>query len=110
MKFIYATLFAGIRTSVHTLITLFTPFMSLLLPVAARAAGLDTGTTELSEIRVWMYSCLGIIVAGWLIWRALQCLADKRPWMDFFIGFGIAAAVGGVVVGSDFAFTRWGSL
>lgn len=109
MKFNYAIPLAGFRTPAHYLRLIFASIMSLMLPVAARAAGLSSGTSELSDLRIWMYGCLAIIVLGWLIWRALQCLADKRPWMDFFIGFGICACVGGCIAGGEYGWALWGS-
>lgn len=96
--------YAGKTAGILTLM-LLVMFPSLALA----AGGLDTGTQATTSFKSWMYTMLGVIGAGFMIWRFIQAMADKRPWMDVFVAFIICAAAGGVIVGYEYVWGLWGS-
>ncbi len=73
------------------------------------AAGLDDGTTALSDIQTWGYTFLGVACTVYCIYLVVMALLEKKQWGDVFMGIAKTACGGGIVVGASWAWTIWGS-
>ena len=79
----------------------------------AQTAGLDAGiataTSVAKKLINGMYIITGIVIIGYLIWLFIQCLTEKKQWMDLIMGI-VWCCVGGAIIGiAGWAYTVAGS-
>ena len=85
-----------------------TAIIATASPVFAKG-GLDKGTDELNNLRVWFYGFLGVFCLGYISWQVFLALNDKKQWNDVGFDIGKVAAAGGSLALADFAWSIWGS-
>jgi len=76
---------------------------------AFAAGGLDEATTQVTEIKEWAYTFLGVCVFVYLIYLVVMALLDKKQWADVLVGVGYVAIAGAIIVMGEWAWSVWGS-
>jgi hypothetical protein len=77
--------------------------------VYAAGGGLNSATTEATNIKTWLYGILGIGVFLYLMYLVIMALMDKKQWADVGMGLVYTAAAGGILVAGEWAWSIWGT-
>nr|WP_241025997.1 hypothetical protein [Burkholderia sp. Tr-20390] len=81
--------------------------MSLVLLIAAAAAviatpamagGLDSGTSAVTNFKIWFYGLCGIGASIYLVYKAVEAWGDRTTWVDFGKAVGWVAVAGATSV------------
>ncbi|KVW77410.1 hypothetical protein WK99_27840 [Burkholderia ubonensis] len=64
----------------------------------AVAGGLDSGTSAVTNFKVWFYSVCGIGAAIYLVYKAVEAWGERSSWTEFGKAVGWVAVAGGTAV------------
>lgn len=76
---------------------------------AMAGGGLEAAKTEATNLKVWGYALLGILVFLYLMYHVAMALMDKKPWADVVMAVVYVAAAGAVLVVGTWAWGIWGT-
>lgn len=84
-------------------------FLLTFVAVEPAFAGLAKGKSTFEEIKVWVYSMLGVGVFIYVMYHIIMAMAGKMQWSDVFIAVGYSALAGAAVVLTTWAWGIWGT-
>ncbi|SMG61569.1 TrbC/VirB2 family protein [Paraburkholderia susongensis] len=85
------------NTTKHTFAVLIT-ICAALATLPAHAGGLDSGTTAVTNFKVWLYGLAGIGAAIYLLYKAVECWGERASWAEFGKAVAWVAAAGATSV------------
>lgn len=86
----------------------FALFLSVVCAPVLAAGGLDSATSALTEIKVWLYGFIGVGALVYLLWQLGMALLDKSTWADVGMALAKVACAGGVIIAGEWAYSIWG--
>lgn len=92
--------------NVHRII--FALFLSAVCGPVLAAGGLDSGTSAMTEIKVWLYGFIGVGSMVYLLWQLGMALLDKNTWADVGLALAKVACAGGIIIAGEWAYAIWG--
>lgn len=94
----------GAVTMMKQTTQLLAAFLLALLSTSAFAAGgLAAATTQVTDIKTWMYGILGAGVFVYFMYLVIMALFERKQWADVLVGLGYVALAGGSLVGAKWA-------
>ncbi|MCE5165620.1 TrbC/VirB2 family protein [Plesiomonas sp. PI-19] len=72
-------------------------------PALAAGGGLPAATNALTDIKVWLYSFVGIAAIVYLLYNILMALGERKNWSDVGMALGYCALAGGALIGGEWA-------
>ena len=75
----------------------------------AMAEGLNSGTTETTNFKNWIYGILAIVSVIYLMFQVLQAYGGKHTWVDVGQACGKVAVMGGIPALVTFLWGIWGT-
>jgi len=73
--------------------------MLALFTTNALAGGLDSGTDAVSNIKVWIFTILGIAALIYLAYMIIFAFLDRKSWSDVGVALIQVICAGGALAG-----------
>ncbi|WP_230960402.1 hypothetical protein [Burkholderia pseudomultivorans] len=81
-----------------SLVVLIAAAMAAIVSTPAMAGGLDSGTSAVTNFKIWFYGLVGIGASVYLVYKAAECWGDRASWTEFGKAVAWVAAAGGTAV------------
>lgn len=78
-------------------------FCLFMASIAYAGGGLDAATNALTEIKVWLFTFVGVAALVYLLYMVLMVLMEKKLWSDVAAALGYCACAGGALVAGAWA-------
>lgn len=85
--------------------------LAMFVSVDAFAAGggLNSATTELTNIKNWAYKFLGVAALGYIIFTVIMAYMGRKGWGEVGMAVVYAAIAGATIALGEWAWRIWGS-
>lgn len=97
------------KTTTYVMFTLIACLAMFVSVDAFAAGGLDSATTEATEIKEWAYKFLGVAALGYIIFNVIMAYVGRKGWGEVFMAVVYAAIAGAAIVLGEWAWGIWGS-